>query len=538
MDPVRLRIGGKVVSLTKSPDVIGVRGARDLAAALELAPLVSGAKALPQHIGGFRLMRIDGDSSKMESALNAMRLDHRVTSGTHVYHTSKDAVPFVPTGEIYVSFDPNLSMDECQRLLDQHALQVVQARGERELVVRTTDLSSNPIKVAHALQATQGVELAEPDLATPGRLKALAFPVSDPLLARQWHLRNTGLLDGSSLGLKSGADSRVVDAWQRASSMGVPQVVVAVIDDGFDLSHPDLSGLEKVVAPWDFTRSSVDPRPEMTAVYPRWDANSQSWQGDWHGTACAAVAVAPANGTGVVGAAPDCRLMPVRWGIELSARQIEAWFDYVRTQGAAVVSCSWGASASVYAVPTLAQRAITRCATEGREGKGCVICFAAGNSNRDINDPAGHSLDGFAVHPHVMAIAACTSRDERAHYSNFGREISVCAPSSGAGGRGVLTADVTGSFVRGGQTIEAGYGAGAYTDDFGGTSSATPLVAGVCALLLSLRTELTGAEVRALIESTARRIGLPQDYDGSGHSVYFGHGCVDALAAVDAAMAT
>jgi subtilisin family serine protease len=110
--------------------------------------------------------------------------------------------------------------------------------------------------------------------------------------------------------------------------------------------------------------------------------------------------------------------------------------------------------------------------------------------------------------------------------------VSVCAPSSGAGGRGILTADVGGTFSRNGVAIESGYAVGAFTDTFGGTSSATPLVAGICALLLALDGDLTAAEVKSLIQRTARRIGPAGSYGPNGHSPSFGYGCIDASAAV------
>ena len=373
--------------------------------------------------------------------------------------------------------------------------------------------------------------MAEPDLATPGKLSAFTLP-ADTLLAHQWHLRNTGVLNGSTTGLKAGADARVLAAWEAAESLGAPSVIVAVIDDGFDLGHPDLSGSGKVVAPWDFTRNSNDPQPEFNPNYPYFDPEYDEWQGDWHGTACAGVAVGGANGSGILGAAPACRLMPVRWGPNLATSQVVGWFDYVRLQGAAVVSCSWGAAARVFPLSTQVAEAIARCATEGRDGKGCVVCFAAGNENGDIQAPDGSKLNGFAIHPDVIAVAACTSRDERSNYSNYGDAIAVCAPSSGAGGYGIVTSDVMGTFSRNGQQYESGYSPGAFTASFGGTSSATPLVAGICGLLLTIDPSLTAVQVKSLIQDTARKIGPANSYNANGHSRQFGYGCIDAAAAV------
>jgi subtilisin family serine protease len=152
-----------------------------------------------------------------------------------------------------------------------------------------------------------------------------------------------------------------------------------------------------------------------------------------------------------------------------------------------------------------------------------VVVFAAGNENRDIDDAQGRSVNGFAIHPNVIAVAASTSRDERSDYSNFGKAISVCAPSDGAGGHGVLTTDVTG---------DRGYNQTDYAYDFGGTSSACPLVAGIAALVLTVAPSLRAEEVKDLLQRTARRIGVASDFDANGHSKQFGFGVVNAVDAV------
>ena len=77
-----------------------------------------------------------------------------------------------------------------------------------------------------------------------------------------------------------------------------------------------------------------------------------------------------------------------------------------------------------------------------------------------------------------------------------------------------------------------GYDPGDYTYDFGGTSSACPLVAGVCALILTANPDLTTRDVKEVIRTTARRIGGDSEYGQDGHSRKFGYGCIDANAAV------
>jgi len=514
-DVITLAIGEHDVELTKIERLIGIRPRRGVDRGM-VAELTGAGQA--NRLGDFEVVDVAAADKPMEEKLDELRESPAVEAGTHVFQTSDDGVPFVPTGEIYVEFAEAATPEQSTGLLAANRLEIVEPRGERAFLVQVTPDSPNPLKCAATLQASDLVEIAEPELATPAATAAFVLP-TDPLIADQWHLRNTGRHHGTSVGFLAGADARVLDAWRRAESLGSPDVVVAVIDDGFDLGHPELSGPGKIVAPWDFRRGTDHPVPDPAAQ-------------DWHGTACAGVAVGNADGTGIVGVAPDCRLMPVRLGGALLGRNIEAWFDHVRTSGAWVVSCSWGALARFFPLPTLAQRAINRCAREGRDGRGAVVCFAAGNESRDIDGPG--SLNGFAVHPDVLAVAACNSLDQPSDYSNFGAAIAVCAPSSGPPGWGIATADVRGRFTRpDGVQQAAGYSPGPYTQRFGGTSSACPLVAGVCALVLSVRPELTATEVREIVTGSARKIGGSND---DGHHPRFGFGCVNADAAVAAAL--
>ena len=513
--------GGTKLTLTQSNRLIGVRAARGG----REASLAAVGLALPGRtwraagdLGGFQVIELAEDDQDLDDALDRIRRAGSVAVGTHVFEAANGAATYVPTGELFIEFGPKTTDSQVNAVLDKYHLVLKEARENQGYIVGVTADSPNPVKIAAELQGRTGVLVAEPELASRHRAALL---VTDPLLRDQWHLRNTGFHRGTKVGFRKGADARVCDAWELASTLGNDSVTVAVIDDGFDLSHPDLSTAGKVVHPWDFTRRGPDPRPAA---------------GDWHGTACAGVAVAASGQGGVVGAAAGCRLMPLRWGPDLSDSQIEAWFGWATEHGADVVSCSWGAANPFFPLSTRTQRAITRCATVGRQGKGCVVVFAAGNECCDVNDPKQGNVSGFAIHPAVIAVAASTSRDQRANYSNFGREISVCAPSSGAGGWGILTSDVRGVDQSFGTAL--GYAEGDFASDFGGTSSACPLVAGVAALVLSVNPELTAAEVKALLQRTARRIGPKAEYDIKGHSRHYGFGCINARAAMLEAMAS
>lgn len=521
MNQITLDYGGQKLQLNKSDKLIGVRTTSnkdDSSTTLsndEIRKFDIGLK-----LAQFNVLDVSSSTNEMETMLDQLRNASDIQAGTHVYYTSDDEVPFVPSGDIYLSFKKNATTSQCQKILEKYHLQIVKVLDEKELVVKISKASNNPIKVTSDLQKEKKVVLvAEPDLNTPGRLWSNYVLPTDDLLDRQWHLENTGFHRGTSIGLKKNADARVLKAWKKMQSLGDPSVILAVIDDGFDLNHPDFASPGKIIAPWDFTRNNSNPWPEYEIR-------------DWHGTACAGVAIGSANGIGILGAAPNCRLMPIRWGTRLSDESIENWFDYVLQQGASVVSCSWGAAAKVYRLSTRQKKAIANCALKGRNNKGIVICFAAGNSNRDIDAMDGSSHDGFANHPNVIAVSAINSMDNKSHYSNFGQNISVCAPSSGAGGMGITTSDVTGTYFYNGKYRSAGYSQGDYTDEFGGTSSACPLVAGICALLLSLNPDLHATEVKNIIEQTARKVGRKNDYDKKGHSLIYGYGCIDAEKAV------
>jgi subtilisin-like proprotein convertase family protein len=168
-------------------------------------------------------------------------------------------------------------------------------------------------------------------------------------------------------------------------------------------------------------------------------------------------------------------------------------------------------------------------ATQGRGGRGCVILFAAGNEDRPLDGTKDgqRSVQGFALHPDVIAVAASNSLDQRSDYSNFGAALAICAPTSGAPGRRIVTTDRLGVL---------GYDTSDYTQSFGGTSSATPLAAGLAGLILSVNPNLTAREVKQIMMETADEIDAASAGYVGGHSEKLGHGRIHAGAAVRRAL--
>ena len=244
------------------------------------------------------------------------------------------------------------------------------------------------------------------------------------------------------------------------------------------------------------------------------------------------MAIAPENG-GMCGAAPAARLMPLS-GTSYSIEGTEAMFNYCIEKGADVISCSWGTTDQSFALGADKIAVIAKAAKEGRGGKGCVICYAAGNEGEE-------SLNVYGEHPDVICVGATTCDDEHPDYSNMGPTLTVCAPSNG-GAVPILAAraswDVGLSDREGAEKWYYGDGIdrGNRYQHFGGTSSATPLVAGICALILSANPNLTAKEVKQILIDTADKVGESSDYDGMGHSLKYGFGRVNAAKAVQEAL--
>ena len=492
-----------------------------------------------------------------DAAMKTMRQSDAVKYASHVYQFKNDpASRIYLTDRLTVQFLPALKSDAIDAITKPLGMTQVKAiAGLPNAFVFEVSKTSpeNPVKIANVLIQRPDVMVAEPNIVVEAQAH---YRPKDPQYTKQWHLNHTG---GNEL--TSGSHVFAEQAWD--ITRGSRSIVVAVTDDGMDLTHPDFQGIGKIVSPRDFKGKDFLPLAE--------DADEN------HGTACAGVAVAEENGNGGVGVAPGCSLMPIRTTGYLDDESMEELFDWCVARGASVISCSWGPSAVYFPLSLRQKNAVTRAATLGRRGKGCVIIFAAGNANRptdgvineagwERNAIAGPTrwLGGFTVHPDVITVAACTSLSTKAAYSNWGPQVSVCAPSNNAPpgvglpelgyvatppevnvylpGKGIVTTDRTGSdgYDPGGTTPDSGPAA------FGGTSSACPLVAGVAALVLSANPRLTAREVRQILEQSADKIvdanpdpqfGFQKGtYEKSGRSDWFGYGKVNAANAVKMAI--
>jgi len=310
---------------------------------------------------------------------------------------------------------------------------------------------------------------------------------------------------------------RLEEAWKLSKGKGVK---ICIIDDGIDYDHPAFAN-DKIVAAYDTLQKSKEATHKAI--------------NELHGTACASIAAS--QDKHAVGIAPEAQLLVVRCKGLGSVHEALA-IEWAVQNGADIISCSWGPADGnpattvddkrPHPLPDHTRLAMDYALKEGRNKKGCLILFAAGNGNEPVR------YDGYASYEKVLAIGAVNKYKHRSLYSDYGAPLFACFPSSEViidpesndiyTVYGVRTADRLG--------LE-GYSEDDYYNSFGGTSAAAPGVAGVAALMLSLNPELSSTELKSLLRQSAR---LPNGNTTSVSTRNYGYGIIDAAIAVELTM--
>ncbi len=325
---------------------------------------------------------------------------------------------------------------------------------------------------------------------TPGALRVeydtarrLAYTPNDQYYPNEWHL----------------SAMNVPSAWD--TERGDSSVVVAVIDTGVDVAHPDLAANIYVNA-GEIAGNGIDDDGNGYVDDVRgWDfANNDNNPADdhGHGTACSGeIAAVQDNGIGVTGVAPGCRVLPVK------AATSDGYFYDSATVPAYIYAANLGCR--VFSMSYFTDRVVPaeKDGIEYAWSRNVLPVAAAGNS-------AFVHCYYPGAYEHVLSVAATEWSNYRAWFSDFGSWVDVAAPGVGI------------------WTTTAG---GGYTDGFAGTSAATPNAAGVAALLASAVPGATNAEIRAAIEDTAT------DLTEANVGHFSQYGLVNADAALSALLA-
>ena len=198
-------------------------------------------------LGGFNVVSLEKNGKSLDNKLDQLRSYDEIEVGTHVYYADGSDRMLIPTGEIYITFQEGVSQEEQELVLDEYHLELDRRRSTESIVAKVTYRSKNPLKVAAELAQFSLIRVVEPDMDAVVDEYDFVEPADD-LLEHMWHLKNYGFVADTNWRLKKDADSKVVDAWKRIGNLGSREVVIAVIDNGFDLSHPDLKS--KVYKPW------------------------------------------------------------------------------------------------------------------------------------------------------------------------------------------------------------------------------------------------------------------------------------------------
>ena len=365
-------------------------------------------------------------------------------------------------------------------------------------LARVAGDAAQALRAAAALAAIPDLRSARPLLA---RQHFPRHVPNDPLFKDQWHLQNTGQQGG-----KKGADIRAVPAWDTSTGASV---TIGVVDDGFDLGHPDLAPAFVTDLGQDWNDNDDDPA-----------AINGGAEGDSHGTAVAGLAAARGdNAVGVAGSAPSARLAGLRLIAAPSDDEEDAEAMAWRTDVIAVKNNSWGPPDAyeaddippdLYAPGPLWRAAVLDAVAQGREGRGTLFVFSAGNGQADQDQGA---KDGYSSLRQVIPVAALTPAGIPASFSEGGTHLVVAAP--GDARIGLATTDRRGD--EGYNTATEGYPGDYiaetdYTRAFAGTSAAAPVLSGVCALLLDARPELGWRDVKEIFLRSSTKIGLTTDW--------------------------
>jgi kexin len=380
-----------------------------------------------------------------------------------------------------------------RELEEPHLLETVLYSHKQ--ILRKRLFKRGPVSLLPAPAFTARSEAA---IAQRSRL-AERLAIQDPIFNQQWHVYNT---------VEVGNDLNVTGLWvQGITGKGA---VVCIVDDGLDMDSEDLKPNYFAAGSYDFNDGSDQPKPRL--------------DDDLHGTRCAGEVAAARNDVCGVGVAYDAKIS----GIRILSKPIgdldEAEAVMYGFQHNDIYSCSWGPpddGKTMEAPGILIKRAMLKAVQQGRAGKGSIYVFAAGNGAAADDNC---NFDGYTNSIYSITVGAIDKRNLHPHYSEKCSAQLAVTYSSGTTDS-IHTTDV---------------GANKCTSIHGGTSAAGPLAAGVFALVLQARPDITWRDMQWLTVMAAVPFYNEEPEEhwqttavGRKYSHQFGYGKLDGYAIVD-----
>ncbi len=432
---------------------------------------------------GFTILHGENSSFSMQKFQDS---DLSQTAPALILNNDESSVLY-PTKTVRVKLKPEHTINDITDKLNVRDI----VKTEERYGVISIEIKNihEVIEIANKIYETGIAEYSLPDFYIPIELNT----VDDPLFPLQHQMHNTGQVIDGIAGVVD-IDCNALEAWDL--TLG-DNVTVAIIDQGME-AHEDIGN--RLIG-------GFSPATNGNGT-PVGDNSS-------HGMKCAGIVGASDNDLGIRGVAPNVNFLSVNIFDGSTTGEIANGILWAINNGADVLSNSWSfRNAPCDFTNVDIDNAIQTAVNTGRNGDGAVIVFSAGNSGACVEYPARN--------PNVIAVGAIDNRGNLYGYSSRGASLDLVAPS------GERTADVgVRTLDRMGQ---AGQGPDNYVSDFDGTSAACPVVSGVAALVLSVNPGLTQQEVRNILNQTAIDMG-PNGFDND-----FGHGRVNALAAVEEAL--
>jgi len=458
---------------------------------------------------GIALFEVGGvDFRGMAEALESLASDPQVAFAEPVYLIA-GVFPLYPHNIIAVRLAPEVDATAAARLHEELGGQVVERapHDPRLLWIESID-GSGSVALANLYRSRPEVVWAEPDFI---KFRVPTYEVDDPQYDDQWHLNGQPpAVAGASVDIEAAFDLAYSDFPLIPSDVHM----VGICDSGVLVDHEDL----RVIGDgYDMTGSDVGINPDDSS--------------DGHGTSVAGVAAAHGdNGLGVSGSCPTCGIVGFKLDLPGYVSDSDLFFAFywaADNYEMAALNNSWGLDTPWLYIPMSYEfkEAVDTFSEITRSGKGGVIVFASGNSDQLA------ALDGSTGYIRTLTVGASTCQAHRASYSNYGHAVDVLAPSNG-NGCSITTTSMSST--------------SGYTGNFGGTSSAAPLVTGIVGLMVEANPEINEAQIREAIILSAEPLDTdvaeygPSPYVDDPDVVFsftHSHGKVNAATAVELAIA-